>query len=75
LGYNADRYGLRKCGENPGRIDSKDYGLAMLDSALAQMVAGEWEGFYWAHETELYDPTSGITAADYAAAIARYSGR
>lgn len=75
LSYNADRYGLRKSGENPGRSDTNAYGRVMLDRALAQMVAGEWEGFYWAHETELYDPASGITAADYAAAIARYSGR
>jgi hypothetical protein len=75
LSYNADRYGLAKSGENPGRTDSNAYGRPMLDHALAQMVAGDWEGFYWAHEAELYAPDSGISAADYAAAIARYTGR
>lgn len=73
LGYNADRYGLRLSGENPGRTDSNHYGLAMLYQALAQMINGRWESLYWAHEADLYDPTSGITADDLGEAIARYS--
>ena len=73
LTYNADRYGLRMNGENPGRTDTNLYGTTMLARALAQMVAGDWEGFYWAHEAELYAPASGISAADYASAIRRYT--
>ena len=70
--YCADRYNLRKNGENPGFGDTTGYGTGMLDAAVAQMVAGNWQGMYWAHEANLYDGTSGITAAQYGAKLAQY---
>ena len=70
--YCADRYNLRKSGENPGLGDTTGYGTAMLDAAVAQLVAGNWQGMYWAHEADLYSGTSGITAAQYGAKLVQY---
>jgi hypothetical protein len=70
ISYLADRYGLAKNGENPGRSDTNSYGTAMLSSAVAQMRACGFQGLMWAHDTELYAAGSGITLADYARAIA-----
>lgn len=69
ISYNANRYGLQKNGENPGSVDTKAYGLSMLQAAVLQMRACGLQGMMWAHEANLYDNTSGITVADYAAAI------
>lgn len=71
--YNADRLGLGKGGENPGYGDSPGYGVPMLDAAVAQVRAGNWSAFSWAHDADLYNGTHGINLTDYAAAIANFS--
>jgi len=75
LTYAAKRYALTLNGENPGFGDAAGYGTGMLDVAVAQMIAGGWEGLYWAHEFNLYDGTSGITAAQYGTKIAATPAR
>jgi hypothetical protein len=72
VSYLADRYGLPKMGENPGRSDTNEYGLRMLNRAAAQMAACRFQGLMWAHDAELYSATSGITLGDYATVIAGY---
>jgi hypothetical protein len=73
ISYNASRYGLATMGENPGRDQSVGYGTAMLAAAGRQMQACNMQGLMWAHDPELYDRGSGITLADYAAAIVQYA--
>ncbi|HEX8916800.1 MAG TPA: hypothetical protein VF796_30900 [Humisphaera sp.] len=69
LTYLADRHGLAKAGENPGRGDANGYGPGMLTAAVAQARAGRFKAFLWAHDHNLYDGT-GPTLAQYAEAIA-----
>jgi hypothetical protein len=69
VSYNADRYGLGKSGENPGRADTQSYGLGMARSAIAQARACGMQGVFWAHDRELYDAGSGVGLPDYAGAI------
>lgn len=69
ISYLADRRGLAKNGENPGRNDTNGYGTAMLARATAQMTACGFQGLMWAHDAPLYDPTSGISLADYSTVI------
>lgn len=69
ISYLADRHGLAKNGENPGRNDTNGYGTAMLARATAQMRACGFQGLMWAHDAPLYDPTSGISLADYSTVI------
>ena len=73
ISYLADRSGLPKNGENPGRVDIRRYGKAMMDTSARQMRACGFQGFMWAHDSNLYDGTSGVTLSDYAAVIAQYS--
>jgi len=69
ISYLADRHGLAKNGENPGRNDTNGYGTAMLARATAQMTSCGFQGLMWAHDAPLYDPTSGISLADYSTVI------
>jgi hypothetical protein len=73
LSYNADRYGMLKMGENPGRRDSKNYGLGMMRVAVQQMQSCGFQGLMWAHDFDLYEPGSGVTLDDYAEVIAQNS--
>lgn len=70
ISYNANRYGLAKNGENPGRGDTGAYGPTMLRTAIRQMQSCGLQGLMWAHEANLYDRSSGITVTMYASAIA-----
>ena len=72
IAYNARRAGLPTMGENPGRRDSAAYGAAMLQTAVAQVVSCGMLGLMWTHDAELYQATSAVTLADYAATIRRY---
>jgi hypothetical protein len=72
VSYNADRHGLAKMGENPGRSDTNAYGKAMLERAAQQASSCGMQGLMWAHESNLVDGASGVTMADYASVIARY---
>ncbi len=69
LSYNANRYGMAKNGENPGRSDTTRYGIAMLQAATRQMQSCGMQGMMWAHESNLFDNTSGITLGDYTTII------
>ena len=69
ISYNANRFGMAKNGENPGRSDTNAYGPAMLSAAIRQMQSCGLQGLMWAHEANLYDRTSGITVPMYANAI------
>jgi hypothetical protein len=73
ISYNADRYGLPKMGENPGRVDSIAYGRRMSEAAARQMQACGFQGLMWAHAADLHAGASDLTLWDYAAVIARYS--
>ena len=73
ISYNANRYGLAKNGENPGRSDTNAYGISMLNAAVLQMQGCGMQGMMWAHESDLYDSTTGITLSNYATAIAAAS--
>lgn len=73
LSYNADRHGMPKMGENPGRADTRRYGVEMMRTAARQMRSCGFEGLMWAHEAELYDPASGVTLDEYASVIAEHS--
>jgi len=70
VSYNANRYGMAKNGENPGRGDTNAYGPKMLQAAVRQMQGCGLQGIMWAHESNLYDSNSGVTVATYGAAIA-----
>ncbi len=72
LSYNADRYGLSKNGENPGRSDTNGYGPAMMAAAARQMESCGFQGMMWAHDSNLYDGTSGVDLTDYAALIVQH---
>lgn len=72
LTYLADRQGMAKSGENPGRGDAPGYGLDMLTAAVAQAQAGGFGSFLWAHDHNLYDGT-GPTLAEYGAVIRQSS--
>ncbi|HEY3335548.1 MAG TPA: hypothetical protein VGK16_09980 [Candidatus Limnocylindrales bacterium] len=72
IAYLADRRGMPKMGENPGRSDSTSYGAGMLDRAAAQMASCRFQGLLWAHDADLYDPTSGVTLDDLSSVIRRY---
>lgn len=72
----AARAGLAAVGENPGPPASQTGGTASSDSELDQVrrSPGYARGcalaaFYLAFEDDLYTGRSGVTAADYAAAI------
>ena len=41
----------------------------MLARATAQMTSCGFQGLMWAHDAPLYDPTSGISLADYSTVI------
>ena len=66
--YLADRYGLEKNGENPGRSDTSSYGLSMLDTAVAQGRSCGFQGVMWAHDADLYSG-SPVSLADYSQVI------
>jgi hypothetical protein len=72
VAYNANRYGLAKNGENPGRGDTNGYGKTMLQAAANQMQSCGFQGFLWAHDSNLYDG-SGVSLADYQAVINQYA--
>ncbi|MBA3236412.1 MAG: hypothetical protein H0T59_10550 [Chloroflexi bacterium] len=72
VSYLADRYGLAKNGENPGRGDTNAYGLGMMKRAAAQMSACGLQGMMWAHESQLFKTDSGVTVGDYASVIASH---
>jgi hypothetical protein len=72
VSYLANRYGMAKNGENPGRTDTNSYGRSMMQAAAQQMQACGFQGLMWAHDSNLYDGASGVTLADYAAVIAQY---
>ena len=72
ISFNADKYGLPKMGENPGRGGASNYGQAMLETAARQMQSCGFQGLMWAHEGNLYDGTSGVTLVTYANVIASY---
>ena len=75
LTYLADKYGMEKSGENPGRKDSRPaYALSMLQKAIAQARAGRFNSFLWAHDFNLYDGT-GPTLDQFAEAIRQTSPR
>jgi hypothetical protein len=69
ISYNADRFGLAKNGENPGRGDTNAYGKRMAEMATQQARACGFQGLMWAHDANLYDSTSDITLSDLAAVI------
>lgn len=73
MSYNADKLGLQKGGENPGYGDSENYGLPMLQAAVAQMEAGGWSMFSWAHDSDLYTPSHGLNLSQYADVIANWT--
>jgi Beta-galactosidase len=73
LSYNADRYGMLKMGENPGRGDTKNYGVEMMRLAARQVKACGLLGLMWAHDRDLYEPGSGVTLDDYAVNLVEYS--
>jgi hypothetical protein len=66
----ADRYGLPKAGENPGRRYSRRYGPEMLAAAARQARACGFQALFWAHDEDLYDPESGVGLQDLAEAAA-----
>jgi hypothetical protein len=67
--YNANKYGLAKMGENPGRSDTNSYGATMLQRAAAQMQSCGFQGLMSAHDDDLYDATSGVNLSGYATVI------
>jgi hypothetical protein len=70
ISYNADRYQMRKSGENPGQRDQPVlYGPGMLRAALRQVDACGLQSLMWAHDFNLYAPNPAITLTDYARAI------
>jgi hypothetical protein len=69
----ADRYGMAKMGENPGRSDTNAYGKTMLQAAAQQVSACRFQGLMWAHDSNLYEAVSGLSLTDYAAVITQYS--
>jgi hypothetical protein len=72
----ADKYGMMKSGENPGRGDpnrKSAYGLPMMETMASQMQSCHFQSVFWAHDQNLYDGTSGVTLRDYAHVIARYN--
>jgi hypothetical protein len=73
ISYLANRYGMPRMGENPGRSPTNGYGKTMMETAAQQMKACGFQGLMWAHDSNLYDGTSGVTLNDYAATIAQYS--
>jgi hypothetical protein len=71
ISFNANRYGMDKGGENPGRHDqAQRYGQSMLAGAMRQVKACGLSTFLWAHDGDLYAPSSGISLDEYARAIA-----
>ena len=72
--YYARRLGMGCGGENPGYGDSNGYGVAMLNASMAQIVAGSWSAFAWAHDADLYEAAHGVLLADYVGAIGRVNG-
>ncbi len=75
LAYNARRDGLPVIGETPDKgsaTPANPYGPRMMRAAAALMQACGLQGLQWAFDGNLYDGTSGVTARDYAAVIARY---
>jgi hypothetical protein len=72
ISYNANRYGLPKMGENPGRSDTNIYGLTMMQNAAAQMQSCGFQGLMWAHDFNLYDGVSGVSLAGYSTVIRAY---
>jgi hypothetical protein len=72
----ADRYGLRKGGENPGFDASsgaahyRDLGTSgLMQRSLAQAVSCGFSDFYWAHDEQLRNGTLPLSA--YSAGSAR----
>lgn len=72
ISFLADRYGLPKNGENPGRADTSAYGTTMMERAAAQMASCGFQGMMWAHESQLFTEGSGVTLEDYRRIIDRY---
>ena len=71
IAYNADRYQLRKIGENPGHHDN----VTIANAAAALMAACHLDGWYYAFDSYLYDSYPGAAQiADYASIISLYNG-
>jgi hypothetical protein len=70
ISYIAARYGMSRAGENPGA--GSNYGRTMMQVAAQQAQACSMQGMLWAHDSNLYDPNSGVTLQDYATVIAQY---
>jgi hypothetical protein len=69
--YNADRWGLRKTGENPGPHDS----VSVMNAAANIMATCHLDAWYYAHDFSLYDGTAGAaTINHYANVIQKYNG-
>jgi hypothetical protein len=73
VSYNADRFGFRKNGENPGQVDTNRYGKQMLTVSTQQARSYGFQGFMWAYDANLFDGRSGVTLADMAAVIRQNS--
>ncbi len=70
----ADKYEMMISGENPGRGDpgqggGATYNHSMMQTAASQMEACHLLGMFWAHDSDLYDSTSGVTLKEYASII------
>jgi hypothetical protein len=73
ISYNADRFGLAKTGENPGRADSRRYGPEMMESAGRQAWSCGLLGLMWAHAGDLHGGSNGLSLGRYASLIQRYA--
>ncbi|HEX4202857.1 MAG TPA: hypothetical protein VHZ51_01375, partial [Ktedonobacteraceae bacterium] len=72
----ADKYGMQKNGENPGlgdpHLNAAAYNALMLQKAASQMASCNFQGMFWAHDSDLYSGITGVTLHLYANVITHY---
>jgi len=72
----ADKYGMKKNGENPGFEDPHigvPYNLFMMQKAASQMASCQFQGMFWAHDADLYSGKARVTLQQYTNVITRYN--